>query len=68
MSTQPLSILLRWGHPASVGKKMKTVTLFTSRIWTNKHVDQDQTPQNAASDQGLHCLPLISNLRHISGQ
>ena len=22
-------------------------------------VDPDQTPQNAASNQGLHCLPLI---------
>ena len=22
-------------------------------------VDPDQTPQNAASDQGLHCFPLI---------
>ena len=22
-------------------------------------VDPDQTPKNAASDQGLHCLPLI---------
>ena len=22
-------------------------------------VDPDQTPQNAASDQGLHCLPYI---------
>ena len=22
-------------------------------------VDPDQTPQNAASDQGLHCLPVI---------
>ena len=22
-------------------------------------VDPDQTPQNAASDQGLHCLPII---------
>ena len=22
-------------------------------------MDPDQTPQNAASDQGLHCLPII---------
>ena len=27
-------------------------------IWANS-VDPDQMPQNAASDQGLHCLPLI---------
>ena len=24
-------------------------------------VDPDQTPQNAASDQGLHCSPLIKH-------
>ena len=27
-------------------------------LWANC-VDPDQTPQNAASDQGLHCLPII---------
>ena len=25
-------------------------------------VDSDQTPQNAASDQGVYCLPLIQQL------
>ena len=25
-------------------------------------VDPDQTPQNAASDPGLHCLPLMKQL------
>ena len=30
-------------------------------------VDQDQTPHNAASDMGLHCLPLIQQeFRHIN--
>ena len=27
-------------------------------VWANS-LDQDQTPQIAASDQGQHCLPLI---------
>ena len=27
------------------------------QTWTNSE-DPDQTPQNAASDQGLHSLPL----------
>ena len=30
-------------------------------------VDPDQMPQNAASEQGLHCLPLIQQyFRHIN--
>ena len=29
-------------------------------------VDQIQTPQNAASDQGLHCSPLIQQFRNIN--
>ena len=29
-------------------------------------VDSDQTPQNAASDQGLYCLPLIQQFLNIS--
>ena len=33
--------------------------------WANS-VDSDQTPQIAASDQGLHCLPLIQRVRHSS--
>ena len=32
-------------------------TYWNKQAWANS-VDQDQTPQNAASDQGLHCLPL----------
>ena len=38
-------------------------TVTTLRIWTEKafanNVDPEQTPQNAASDQGLHSLPYI---------
>ena len=34
-------------------------TMFSDRqAWANS-VDADQMPQNVASDQGLHCLPLI---------
>ena len=33
-------------------------TTYSDRqAWANS-IDPDQTPQNAASDQGLHCLPL----------
>ena len=36
------------------------VTVHALRIWTERpeknSTDLDQTPQNAASDQGLHCL------------
>ena len=28
-------------------------------------LDPDQVPQNAASDQGLHCLPLIQQCMSI---
>ena len=31
--------------------------VFGQTAWANS-LDPDQTPQNAASDQGLHCLPL----------
>ena len=40
---------------------------WNRQSWANS-VDPDQTPQNAASDQGLHCLPLIQQqLNMISG-
>ena len=29
---------------------------------TGNIVDQDQTPQNAASDQGLHCLHYVQEI------
>ena len=31
---------------------------WARHAWANS-VDPDQTPQSAASDQGLHCLPII---------
>ena len=34
------------------------LTLCIPKIQANS-VDPDQMPQNVASDQGLHCLPLI---------
>ena len=36
-------------------------TYSDRQAWANS-VDPDQTPQNAASDQGLHCLPLTRQL------
>ena len=35
------------------------------QAWANS-VDPDQTPQNAASDQGLHCLPHVQKLLDTS--
>ena len=35
------------------------ITLNIGRDAFVNNVDPDQTPQNAASDQGLHCLPYI---------
>ena len=29
-------------------------------------VDPDQTPHNAASDKGLHCLPVTQHFRYIN--
>ena len=36
--------------------------MFMLSIGANR-VDPDQMPQNAASDLGLHCLPLSRNFR-----
>ena len=36
-----------------------TIIMYSNRqAWANS-IDQDETPQNAASHLGLHCLPLI---------
>ena len=32
--------------------------------WSEQTVDPNQTPQNVASDQGPHCLPLIQQFSH----
>ena len=34
-------------------------SLETPKRVTGKSADQDQMPQNAASDQGLHCLQTV---------
>ena len=37
--------------------KMRTKLFYNSYcVWVATSVDSDQTPQNAASDLGLHCL------------
>ena len=35
------------------------------QAWANSE-DPDQNPQNAASDHGLHCLPLFQQFLHIT--
>ena len=43
----------------SIWSNYSTYSTYSERhAWANG-VDPDQMPQNAASDQGLHCLPLI---------
>ena len=34
-------------------------TKYSDRQTKASSVDPDQTPRHAASDQGLHCLPLV---------
>ena len=35
------------------------ITVFYTKTGLTNSTDPDQTPQNAASDPGLQCLPLI---------
>ena len=44
--------------------KLPSFTYSERKAWANS-VDPDQTPQNTASDQGRHCLPLIQQFRHV---
>ena len=39
--------------------KITVLTLNSDRVTSANSAAPDQTPQNAASDQGLHRLPLI---------
>ena len=41
------------------------IYVFKGQAWANC-VDPDQMPQNVASDQGLHCLPLIHQILDTS--
>ena len=48
------------------------ITVLTLCIWTDRQtlansVDPDQMLQNAASDQGLLCLPLIQQFYTLTG-
>ena len=44
---------------SSIGSNNDNNSTYSERqTWANT-VDQDQPQQNAACDQGLHCLPLI---------
>ena len=36
--------------------------MYSDRQASANTVDPDETPQNAASHQGLHCLPLIQQV------
>ena len=51
--------LFNRGFKISEGVGIDPVTL--RKVWAN-NIDPDQTPQNAASDQGRYCLPLIQQL------
>ena len=39
---------------------------YGDRQASSNSVDPDQMPQNVASDQGLHCLPLIQHFLDTS--
>ena len=38
------------------------IYLHTDRQVRANNIDPDQTPRSAASDQGLHCLPLLQQI------
>ena len=46
--------------------KLSYCTCSDRQAWANS-VDPDQTPRSAASDQGLHCLPLIQQFYIFTG-
>ena len=48
--------------PYSLGPHPKSSDI---QVWAN-NADPDQMPQNAASDLGLHCLPLIQQVLDTS--
>ena len=47
-----------WGVDFIVLPYYRTYSTYSERQAKANSVDLDQTPQNAASDQDLHCLPL----------
>ena len=54
------------GIPQLLEQVRKGVT--ANRIFRANSVDPDQTPQNAASDQGLHGLSPVHRFININGQ
>ena len=57
-------MLCNWGYP------FDQITVLTQKVFEKTNlansVDSDQTPQNAASDQGLLSLPLIQQFLDIA--
>ena len=45
--------------------KNRTYSMYSDRQALANSENPDQTPQYAASDQGLHCLHSSSNFMHI---
>ena len=41
--------------------------MYSDRESLANSVDPDQTPQNTASDQSLHCLPLVQSFYTLTG-
>ena len=58
-STCPISGMLLHCSYLSINIIYSIYTKYLDRQAGTNSVDPDQMLQNAASDQGLHCLPLI---------
>ena len=57
---------VKWRHKSVRGTVYCNNPKYWNRQARENRLDQDQTPQNAASDQGLHCLPLVQQyIKHI---
>ena len=54
------TFLTKWDHEQS--GKLHIYPKFWNRLAIANIVDPDQMPQNAASDQGLHCLPYMQRV------
>ena len=50
---------------STIRSNCRTYSMYSVRQSCANSVDPDQTPQNAASDQGLHCCHSSSNFKHI---
>ena len=55
-------LLYQWLWKYDKDKDYRIYHIYSDRqAWANS-LDPDETPQNAASHLGLHCLPLIKQL------